>query len=227
MEEKDVARLAKLYGKPLLIKPHHSYDDWYFQGSNWPYYEPTIVVSSPTSLCGRMVASTQYYGHSVLKTYPALPELRIVNNVYIRWDGSAIHGDFIRMQAYPPGGYQYPQNGYWLKFYLANVTFSYIISGAPYTISYKNFSPALTANTWYKYRFSLWDLPNHTAPTSIAYRFELWETGAWKTYLEGTNAPSRWWNSSVNYYGTWLNFGGHYNDIGVCIDDTELWIPAT
>jgi hypothetical protein len=213
---------------PLPPSPlHHSYSDWSFQGGNWPNYQSDLVLSSPTSLQGEMELGVQRYGHSILSSHPRLPELLIVNNVNIKYDGTEMHIDWMRGQAYPIGAVPYPSNCYWLRFYLAYVIFGYAINGASTSIAAHRYSPSLPSDTWLKYRFAMWDYPNHASPTKVQYFFDLWETDHWTRYLQGLTSVELWFNSSTNYYGTFLNHGAHYDQRGVTIDDTELWVPAT
>jgi hypothetical protein len=106
------------------------------------------------------------------------------------------------------------------------VRFGYYVSGGFNEIATYTFSPALSLNTWYKYRFSMWDYPSHSNPLQVAYQFDLWETDHWTTYLSGITGAQLWSGSAVNYYAAYVGHGGHYNEIGHLIDDVEIWVPT-
>jgi hypothetical protein len=227
MEEKNIARLEKLYGKPLLIKPHHSYDDWQFSGSNWPYYSAEQFISPPTTLASGMVLGGYYYGHSALKTYPCIPEIRIVNNFYTKSATSMQLQTCVRVQALDYQTYYWAKNCYDFDLTCLVATFYRVQNYQRYLIKSAPVTPNLPINTWNKYRFSIWDLPNHQAPTSLAYRAEVWQTDQWKTVIEGTATPNLWYDSSVNYFNIFLRGMTSYDTRTLFIDDTEIWIPAT
>jgi len=205
---------------------------WYFQQVGyspyytWPYYDSGCLAARRD----HATYSHPVQGHAIFTSYPCLPNIRIENNVKINYDGSAAHYDYFRAQAYPPPGYSHPNDCYYLTFYLATVSFHYVVSGSSNLIAYHNFSPALSSMTFYKYRFSLWKVD----ATHDGYKCELWETDHWTTYLEGT-CGAHWQGSATNYYGTFLNAGSHWNEINIWIDDLYiyaggggfLWVEGT
>jgi hypothetical protein len=214
------------YRTPHFTTLHHSRNDWAYIGANWPNYDLLIYISPPTSLCSKAVSGQPYYGHSVLKTYPCIPEISLVNNAYFQAQTAGCHQDYFRGQAYPIAARYHPDKCYYLTFDYASVTFRYIVFPLDLTIASHSFSPQLALNTWLKYRFTMWDFPSHNNPLKLAYKFELWETDHWTTYLEGVHSESIWATSAVNYYGTFLNYYGLYVGAGVKIDNTEIWTPA-
>lgn len=213
----------------LLLEPWTAPSLWTFIGSNWPNYDSLVYLSSPRSLHGYMgtgwPTGTKYMGDSMLTGYACIPEIRIVNNVIWHYLQSESHYDWFRAQAMPPWPVAYPLNCYALQFYNDLVRFGYYVAGGWNTIATYTFSPALSLDTWYKYRFTMWDYPSHADPQKVAYQFDLWETDHWTTYLSGQTDAQLWSGSAVNYYGNFLNESGHYDSPGTRIDDLEIWVP--
>jgi len=210
-----------------LITPHYSREDWQFIGLNWPNYDLVTYITPPSSLSSKAVSGKPYYGHSVLKTYPCLPEIQIVNNAYFQSDTAGCHEDYFRGQAYPIAARYHPDQCYFLIFDYLKVTFRRIIYPLAWTIASHTFSPSLPLNTWIKYRFKIWDYPSPSNPLNLVYRFEIWETDHWTSYLDGSSDVNIWSGSATNYYGTFLNYYGLYVGTGVKIDDTVILVPAT
>lgn len=204
---------------------HHSYSDWHFQGWNWPRYVTSPLISPPTSLRAQNITGTLYQGHSILTSHPRLPELMIVNNINFHATGTGIHADYFRAQAYPIGPTFYPENCYYMLFAPSLIRFGYYINGGFYQIAYVFISPPLALDTWHKYRWAAWDLPSHASPTTLAYFFDIWDVDHWATYLSGTTAAQLWSAMTTNLFGIWLQAAGGYNQPGVTIDDTEIWVP--
>jgi hypothetical protein len=188
--------------------------DWYFQGASWPYYDSGCLAS-------RRDHSNQIQGHAILTAYPCLPNIKIENNVKFHQNASEMHYDYFRAQAYPPPGYYYPNNCYFLRFYPSGVQFGYVVAGAATTLVYHWFSPILSLMTFYKYRFTLWKVN----ATTDGYKFELWETEHWTTYLEGIYYAN-WQDAALNYYGTFLHSGNQYDEFGAWIDDLYIYIKG-
>jgi len=205
---------------------HHSYSDWYFQGWNWPRYAGSHIISPPTSLQAERITTVIYQGHSILTSHPRLPELMVVNNINFHQDASAIHAEYFRAQALPIGPVYEPANCYHMSFYPSRIRFGYYLNGGYNQIAYANISPPLALDTWYKYRWAAWDLPSHASPTTLAYFFDIWNVDHWTTYLSGTTAAQLWSAMTTNMLGIFLHAGGIYNQRGVTIDDTEIWVPA-
>jgi len=212
------------------IKPahplHHSYSDWDFIGSNWPYYDDTGYTSAPTSLCGRQIKAVPYQGNSLLKTYTNLPQLQLVQNIMWYFVSASAHYDYFRAQDLPGPADFHPATCYYLRFHSTQVAFGWSAAGLRYILDYHNFAPPLVLGQWYQYRFSLSDFPNHITPTAIAFKFELYQAGVWNTYLENMASPSRWYNSLTNRFGIWLFSGGNYDKVGNRIDDTQIFVPT-
>ena len=229
-------QVLRAYAQPaepwqlLLLEPWTAPTLWTFIGSYWPDYNYIDFISSPRSLCGRMGTGfpigTFYFGDAMLTGYPCIPEIRIVNNVKWKYSASENHYNWFRAQAMPPWPQIYPMNCYFLRFYNAMVVFGYYVAGGGNTIAYHNFSPALSLDTWYKYRFTMWDYPSHAVPTSLKYQFDLWETDHWTTYLSGITNAQLWSGSAVNYYGNFVHHSGYYNQVGNFQDDVEIWVPT-
>lgn len=204
---------------------------WHFinMGSSpyysWPYYDSGCLASRRD----HAMYSNPVQGHAIFTEYPCLPNIRIENNAKFHQDADGIHYDYFRAQAYPVATY-YPANCYYLAFYPSGVRFNYTINGAGYNLAYYHFSPALSLDTFYKYRFSLWK----EDATHDGYKFELWESDHWTVYLEGV-CVAHWQGSAVNYYGTFLHAGGLWNQFGLWIDDLYiyargggfLWVEGT
>lgn len=209
-----------------LITPHHSRSDWRYWGPNWPSYDLVNFITPPSSLATIGGLGENYRGWTMLKTWECLPEIQIVSNVYFEFSASEIHQHYFRAQADPPPPYYQPANCYYLRFWPACVWIFRNISQFSVDIATASFSPPLSLNKWYKWRFCIWDFPSHANPTQLVYKFDLWETDHWTTYLSGTTSPSYWSHSTKNMYGIWLMNRGSYVPEGVKIDDTVILIPA-
>jgi hypothetical protein len=199
--------------------------NWTFFWTAPPGFDPYYYVSPPTSLQAYNLSGTLHEGTTILQDYTCIPEIRIINNVWFDWLGSEAHMDYFRMQAPPETPLYTPWNTYGLRFYPGRAYFYYTVNGASYEIAHHTFSPPLSLNKWYKYRFTLWDIPNHTNPTSIGYEFDLWENDAWKPYLQGTSTVNLWSHSLVNLYAFKLQSYGYYPPNSTKVDETQVLIP--
>jgi len=202
------------------------FHDWAYLGQNWPYFEASIYTSAPTSICGRMSGSLVHDGWAVHTTNPNLPQLLVVQNIWFGFNTFTERFDWMRGQQNPVPPYRYPRQCYLLQLHAKAATLGWVDQLASGQIASHTFSPQLPLNTWIKYRWSMWDWPNHIAPTKIHYTLELWNVDHYDVIFDGENNTSRWWNSPTNLFGFWLPGQVSWGNKACAIDDTELWVPT-
>jgi hypothetical protein len=215
-------------GTLIIFEPWTSgeaHSDWTFGWEGSPQFDPSTFIDPPTSLSAHGGIGQWNRGWTAQTGIPCIPEIKLINNVYFKFNASESHVDYFRAQALPGPALYPPWNCYELKFYPNFAVFNYIVNGAPWPIANYQFVPSLPLNTWYQYRFILWDLPNHTNPTSIGYEFDLWENEAWAPKMSGVSLVSHWPHSLTNMYIFKLLCQSPWNNIGVKVDQTQIFTP--
>ena len=188
--------------------------DWDFEDANWAI-DTAQYVSSPSSL--KQVAGDFASILSRRSDCQNLPQGRIVTQFRATTDGSIL-ALLCRNQA--ALGVADSLNCYELYRTLngASGYCSMIRFEAGETAWSASFGtlPALSANTWYQFRFTWW-----IDWGSVRFRLERWNGSAWVQEGEDVTDPAnKWAASSVNRPGL-----KHLYD-NIWRDDTELWGPS-
>lgn len=172
-----------------------------------------------------MTGAQLRFGHSALITYPCLPELTLVLNVMWHWSASELTHFSFRCQNLNYSTYYNPQFCLDLRLSPTAATFSRKWNWLDNLIENYIYPLPLALDAWHKFRFSIWSLPNNTAPTHTGYRLERWDTDHWLVLMDALWPQTWYYNSAVNYLSFFMHYGGHFNDWGARVDDMEVWVP--
>ena len=198
---------------------HHSLTDWDYPTPG-PYITLEQYISPPSCLAARYKSGViDRQGWAVCNLSPAynIYDGRIVS--YLRFT-APYQRNFcwmFRMQALPSSPTAPPSSCYFYGFFPTTITLYRIGTNiASYT-----FSPALSIETWYRFRATWWQYLQPDMTKMCRHTLEFETSTGWIKIIDKGESINSFATSSINKIGFIVQHNSIDKDC--CLDNTELW----
>ena len=199
----------------------HSPEDWDFQTSGLWALSSDRFISTPTSLCRPTDTTNLHIAHVSLKpTFPTnIKQGRLVT--YFNWKHLTLCRTHLLARAQTQPYLGEPANCYKLLVINDRMQLHCRLNGSATVLGEGFFSPQLAINTWYRVRFTWFEVPVEGQPPILRLQGDMFEYGLWQNYITYDDINNRWSGSAVNYIGFALE--GVSVNAQCFIDDTEVY----